>query len=359
MSMFPELPGSAQAQRLFSANASLPLGLVEAATIFGYLTMRDAQDRDVPAAAAWRVRRYTDYYVGAVLMELALQGRVGMDKPTSLEDHAYWYEWRRKHSWKPLWLFVPLVALFLACWLAYQHAYLRLAFILLLVCMAYVPLTLLLLVVLSLFSREQRIQRKLGVVDPTPTGNAVLDVILRQMMATGKSRRVYNWLYGSRALSAAGLYAITEGRLAEHGWITPTGEQPFLGLFKVDTLVLNRHTEQWQVLSQQLRSALLLGDAPSPDMVALLLCLTLLDETFLTHHHLRLPGQPMRKVVSSLEQILSSPEEVMIARQRLQALMQGDQVIAAAIGERLYDTLLSIRNGVERSVEARRQTSAG
>jgi hypothetical protein len=109
-----------------------------------------------------------------------------------------------------------------------------------------------------------------------------------------------------------------------------------------------------------MRSALLLGDALSPHMVALLLCLTLLSETFVTPHHIRLPGQPARrKMVSSLYQFLSSPQELTIARQRLQTLMQGDQVTAAAIGYPLYDTLLSIRNAVERSVEAKRQTSAG
>src|SRR5258708_25922233 len=94
-------------------------------------------------------------------------------------------------------------------------------------------------------------------------------------------------------------------------------------------------------------------------MVALLLCLTLLTETFVTPRHLRFPGQPAkRKMVSSLYQFLSSPEELTIARQRLQALMQGDQAIAASIGSPLYDTLLSIRNGVEQSVEAKRQTSS-
>jgi len=75
---------------------------------------------------------------------------------------------------------------------------------------------------------------------------------------------------------------------------------------------------------------------------------------------IRLPGQPAnRKTVSSLYQFLSSAEELTIARQRLQALMQGDQSIAAAIGIPLYDILLSIRNGVGRSVESRQQTSAG
>ena len=172
MSTPPERPGDAQAQHLFSRSTHLSLGLVEAAMLFSYLTIRDADDRDVPAAAAIRVKRATDFYLGPVLMELALHGRL--------------------------------------------------------------------------------------------------------------------------------------------------------------------------------------------HMVALLLCLTLLTETFVMPRHLRFPGQPARrKMVSSLYQFLSSPEELTIARQRLQALMQGDQAIAAAIGFPLYDTLLSIRNGVEQSVEAKRQTSTG
>ncbi len=90
MNTFPERTGSQQAQRLFSTSTTLPLDLLEAATLFSYLTMKDAEDRGVPAAAAIRARRHTDYLLGAVLMELALQGRIGMDKTTSLENHAYY-----------------------------------------------------------------------------------------------------------------------------------------------------------------------------------------------------------------------------------------------------------------------------
>lgn len=355
MSRFPEWTGSQQAQWWFSPSTPLPLDLLEAATLFSYLTMRDAEDRDVPAAAAIRVRRQTDYHLGIVLMELALQGRVGMDKTTPLENHVSYYEQRQQQrSWKRLWFVAPPLALLLAGFIAFQHAQQGLGVLLLLGFGAYILLTLLLLVVRGLLLQGKTTQGKLGVVDPTPTGNAVLDEILGQMLAAGKSRQVYQWLYGPGVLRADGLYELTERRLAEHGWITLTGTQRVLGLVEVETLVLNRQTDQWQTFSNQLRSALLLGDTPSPDMLALLLCLTLLNETFLTPHQLRFPGQPKRKIVSSLSQILSSPEEMMIARQRLQALMQGDQAIAAAMGVPLYDTLLSIRNGVELSVEANR-----
>jgi hypothetical protein len=56
MSYGPERPGNTQSQRLFSASAGLPLELVGAATLLSYLTMRDAEDRDIPAAAAFFVR---------------------------------------------------------------------------------------------------------------------------------------------------------------------------------------------------------------------------------------------------------------------------------------------------------------
>ena len=107
-------------------------------------------------------------------------------------------------------------------------------------------------------------------------------------------------------------------------------------------------------LSDQLRSALVLGDPSSPEMVALLLLLTVFTHAFHTPHQLRFPGQPHRKIVSGLYQVLSSPEELTIARQRLRALMRGDQGIAAAIGLPLYDILLSIRNGIELSAESKR-----
>jgi hypothetical protein len=41
-----------------------------------------------------------------------------------------------------------------------------------------------------------------------------------------------------------------------------------------------------------------------------------------------------------------------MARQRLRTLMQSDQAIAIAFDLSLYDTLLSTRNGAERSMEA-------
>ena len=229
MSTFSERPDSEQAQRSFFANAHLPLGLVEAATLLGYWTMRDAEDRDVPAAAALWMKRHTDFYLGAILMELALHGRLHMDRTTPLENHAYWYERRQPLSWKGLWLLVPPPALFLACLIAFQHAQQRLAVLFLLGFIAYILLMLLLAVVRGLLSRGKSAQGKLEVVDPTPTGNHVLDAILWQMLSTGQSRQVYQWLYGSGALRADGLYAFSERRLAEHGWITLTGKQPALG----------------------------------------------------------------------------------------------------------------------------------
>jgi hypothetical protein len=360
MSTPPERPGDAQAQRLFSRSTYPSLGLVEAASLFSYLTMRDADDRDVPAAAAIRVKRGTDFYLGPVLMELALHGRLHMDRPTPLENYAYAYRQRQlQRSGKLLWFVVPPLVLFIAGIITFfQNAHQQLASLFFLGFGAYIIVLLLLLLVIGFFSKDKRVQANLAVMNPTPTGNGVLDAVLWQMLSTGESRQVYRWLYGRGALKADGLYKITEGRLVEHGWITLTGKQRVLGLVEVETLVINRQTEQWQALSEQLRSALLLEDTPSPYMVALLLCLTLLTETFVTPRHLRFPGQPAkRKMVSSLYQFLSSPEELTIARQRLQALMQGDQAIAAAIGFPLYDTLLSIRNGVEESVEAKRSSS--
>jgi hypothetical protein len=359
MSTFSERPDSEQAQRLLFANVHLPLGLVEAATLLGYWTMRDAEDRDVPAAAAFRMKRQKEFYLGAILMELALHGRLHMDRTTPLENHAYWYEQRQKRgSWKVLWFFVPPLALSLACLIAFQHAQQQLALLFLLGSVAYILLRLLLAVVRALLSRGESVQGKLGVVDPTPMGNHVLDAILWQMLSAGQSRQAYQWLYSPGALRADGLYAFTERRLAEHGWITLTGKQPVLGgLFKAETLVINRQSEQWQVLSNQLRSALVLGDSSSPEMVALLLLLTVFTHTFHTPRQLRFPGQPHRKIVSGLYQVLSSPEEITIARQRLQALMRGDQGIAAAIGVPLYDMLLSIRDAIESSIESKRAST--
>ena len=361
MGYSPERPGNAQSQRLFSASAGLPLDLVGAATLLSYLTMRDAEDRDIPAAAAFFVRKNTDFFLGAVLLELALYGRIQLDEITPLENHAFYYEQKQKQqSLKGLLFVAPPVALFIAGIITYVNSLQSLSIILFLSFMAYILLTILLLLVRGAFLRGKTAEGKLGVVDTTPTGSAVLDEILRQMVAAGESRLPYRWLYGRGSLKADGLYKITERRLAEQGWITLTGTRRVMGLFEMETLVINRYTEQWQVLNSQVRSALLLGYALSPEMVALLLYLTLFGYTFYTPRHVRLPGQAAnQKSVSSLYHFLLSPEELSIGRQRLQTLMRGDQSIAAMIGLPLYDVLLSIRNGIERSVEARKQTTSG
>jgi len=98
MSYGPERPGNTQSQRLFSASAGLPLELVGAETLLSYLTMRDAEDRDIPAAAAFFVRKNSDFFLGAVLLELALHGRIRLDQTTSLENHAFYYEQKQKQQ---------------------------------------------------------------------------------------------------------------------------------------------------------------------------------------------------------------------------------------------------------------------
>src|SRR5262252_5119897 len=145
MSTFPEWRRDAQAQRLFASSTQPPLSLVEAATLFSYLTMRETDGRDIPAAAAVRVKRHTDYYLGSILMELALYGRVGMDTPTPLENHASYYEQSHKQaSWKGLWLLAPPIVLLLACIIAFQHAQQQLGLLCLFGAMAYILLVLLL-----------------------------------------------------------------------------------------------------------------------------------------------------------------------------------------------------------------------
>src|SRR5258708_7713500 len=156
-SMSPSLerPGDAQAQRLFSRSAHLSLGLVEAATLFSYMTIRDADDRDVPTAAAIRVKRATDFYLGPVLMELALHGRLHMDRPTPLENHSYAYMQRQlQRSGKLLWFVVPPLVLFIAGIIAFQNAHQQLALLLFLGFGAYIIVLLLLSLVINYLSRD-------------------------------------------------------------------------------------------------------------------------------------------------------------------------------------------------------------
>jgi hypothetical protein len=67
MNILPEPPDSGQGQHWLSTSARLPLNLVDAATLLGYLTMRDADEQDVPAAASLSVKLGTDFYLGTIL----------------------------------------------------------------------------------------------------------------------------------------------------------------------------------------------------------------------------------------------------------------------------------------------------
>jgi len=80
----------------------------------------------------------TCFYLGAVLLELALYGRIQLDKTTPLENHAYDYDQRQKQrSFKGLWFVAPPVALFVAGLIAFLYSQQSLAFILFLSFMAY------------------------------------------------------------------------------------------------------------------------------------------------------------------------------------------------------------------------------
>jgi len=103
-------------------------------------------------------------------------------------------------------------------------------------------------VVILLCSRGKTAEGNLQVLDATPTGDAVVNAIVREMLVAGESRKTSRWFSSQETLGlrAKGLYKIIERRLAKKGWITLTGKRRVLRLFEVEMLVINCQTEQWQ-----------------------------------------------------------------------------------------------------------------
>lgn len=332
------------------------LSFLEASTLLLYRTGVDIYGNDIPVASGFAVRMNSFTYLGAALMELALRGYVRMDETKPLPNYAR-YNRVRSPSGPLLYLILALV--FIGFLSICSVLFGLLAFPAGIAGFLFAWLCLLILTLVYQEPVLKGVRGVLIVMEEPPVGDEILDELLWRMQPVGNAMKVRDWLSSLTAQReekqwVRNMYDRIEGRLQEQGCIQFMGREraPLFG--EVETLVLNRQNEQWCRLSNQLRLALLSGKPSDPYTTALLILLTIIPGTFQTPRQIRLPGQPTgRRITGGIYQILPEPGEIEQARQRLRTLIDGDTVVADAIGPDLYDTLLRLGLGIHEGPKRR------
>ncbi|GCE15187.1 GPP34 family phosphoprotein [Tengunoibacter tsumagoiensis] len=331
------------------------LSFLEASTLLLYRTGVDLSGNDIPLASGFAVKMNFFTYLGAALMELALRGYVRMDEVKPLPNYAR-YNRVRSPSGPLLYLILTLVCI---SFLSICSVLVGLSFPAGIAGFLFAWLSLLILSLVYQEPARKGVQGWLIVMREPPVGDEMLDELLWRMQPVGNAMKVRDWLSFLTAQDEGKqwvrtMYDRIERQLQEQVCIQFMGREraPFFG--EVETLVLNRQNEQWCRLSNQLRLALLSGKPSDPYTTALLILLTIIPGTFQTPHQIRLPGQPTgRRMTGGIYQILSEPEEIEQARKSLRTLIDGDTVVADAIGPDLYDTLLHLALGIREGPKRR------
>lgn len=332
-------------------NKASSLSFLEASTLLLYRTGIDVYGNDVPMASGFALKMNTYTFTGVALMELALRGHLRMDEVKPLENYAH-YNRTQSPSRPMLSLFLGLFAV---CFLSICAAFLGL----LATSIAIAAFLLALFALLALAALHQwpalkNVQGVLIVRGEPPVGEEFLDEVLWQMQPIGRAMTIRNWLSFLSFQQAGkqwvkGFYDQIERKLQEEGCIRLMGKERVHLFGELETLVLNRQSEQWERLSKQLRQALLSEGPPDLATTALLILLTTLPDTFQDSISIRFPGQPVgRKIIGGIRQFLLEQGEVERAGQRLRALIDGDPAVAQVIGPDLYDILLRLSFEIRR-----------
>lgn len=132
--------------------------------------------------------------------------------------------------------------------------------------------------------------------------------------------------------------ATVRERLAQLGCVDASGQSVSIWGF-VETSRVDRGHPAFQAIGTRVRPLLLEGHAPDGGAVAL----ALLFSGFGTVGTRRTHGV---RVLQGLYQFFAD-DELLIVRQHLSAIVEGDPLIAAQVGSDLYDTLIAIRQELE------------
>lgn len=255
----------------------------------------------------------------ATRMELALLGRVRVNRPRPPEHHNTWYYRRAIVVSLPflgaailhLSLFIAF-PLFSSVWVAMGP---DIGAVLLGICLEALLL-----------------YRKLSVVDAAPTGQEELDKHLEWMLHPGCLYLFQTRHQRSREEQAS---------YVNHWMAEMTRSQGVLLARLYQDVGKAEEEEVWPALQERLRSVLIGGQPPDPQTAALLLLATFYD----LRRSKRLPRK------NAVIYRLFAPEEQPLAHQRLTQLLQAAPEMTAQLDPDLYDTLLFIRDQVIEEVK--------
>jgi len=274
----------------------------------------------------------------AVLMDLALRGRVAMER--SLPAHE------RANGEGCAGALISVVAFLLA-----MFGPILVTFtwpILPVVPYAFLPVILCPLVIAMANVSQYLATDKLRLVDATPTGDDLLDATLRGMARIGARARIKTYIRRHFTVPRLlGDLSRLRERLERLGCVDVSGQSVSTWGF-VETSRVDRGHPAFQAIGTHIRPLLLEGLVPDGGAVAL----ALLFSGPGTVGWRRIHGV---RALQGLYQFFAD-EELPTVRQRLTEIVDGDPLIAAQVGSDLYDTLLAIRQGLE---EVRSDASGG
>ena len=265
----------------------------------------------------------------AVLMDLALRGRVAMER--SLRPHE------RANGGGCAGVLISVLAFLLAM---FGPILVTLTWpILPVVPYAFLPIILCPLVIAVANVSQYLAADKLRLVDATSTGDDLLDATLRGMARIGARARIKTFIRRHFTIPRLlGDLSSLRERLEKLGCVDVSGQSVSRWGF-VEASRVDRGHPAFQAIGTRIRPLLLEGLVPDAGAVAL----ALLFSGTGTVGTRRIHGM---RALQGLYQFFAD-EELPTVRQHLRAIMDGDPLIAAQVGNDLYDTLIALRQGLE------------
>ncbi len=265
----------------------------------------------------------------AVLMDLALRGRVAIERPLSPRERA--------NGGGCAGILISVVAFLLAM---FGPILVTVTWpILPVVPYALLPIVLCPLVIVVANVSQHVTASKLRLVDVEPTGDDLLDATLRGMARIGARARIKTYIQRHFTVwRLLGDLSKLREQLEQKGCVDAS-EQRLSTWRYVETSRVDRGHPAFQAIGTRVRPLLLEGRASDGGTVAL----ALLFSGFGTVGTRRVHGI---RVPQGLYQFFAD-DELPAVRQRLRAIVEGDPQIAAQVGSDLYDTLIAIRQGLE------------
>lgn len=267
----------------------------------------------------------------AVRMELALLGRVRVNRPRPPEHHNARYHHRAILLWL---LLLPLTGLFIYLQTALNFYGFWVFSFYILGC--YLPIAVL----------DWLLSRKLLVVDTQWTDDAQLDAELEGMQEP--EPLIWIWLLpffrGRRQQIAQ-----------EFQNQAPRRRSYLMSLYRRRNLTeqapgdSDEQDDAWQALKDHLHAVLVEGQAPDAQTTALLLLATIPE----LHRFSRL----LREDATIYR--LFAPEERQVAHERLTQLLKADPIMTMQLDPVLYDTLLFIRDKVLDTIKTQQPDTPG